>query len=473
MGCLVLFALPFAAAGTGMLIGGISKLTAGRMKDGGVLTLMGAVFSLVGYGMIIGGIYGWRHEKAKTKRKDAHPTEPWRWREDWAQGRVDSQGKSSAIAIWAFAIIWNLISSSVFFALPQELAKGNKGVLVALIFPVIGAFLLFGALYTTLQRRKYGQPVFKLLSTPCVIGGQATGMIEIPAKVKAASGFKVRLQCVEKLTTGSGKNRSTRESTIWQDAATVTQDLLGHQQDKTGIPVQFAIPASAPEASREVCNPSIHWRLTVEADVPGVDLNETFELPVFRTADSPAATGEVLDATPRWEKSVEAYTPPTGSRVKVQPQPSGGCAVVFPAARNVGAILFLLVFAGAFSGVVAVTIVKKAPIIFPIVFGLFDALMLLGLFNMLLHSSRVEADANGVRLFDSWVFYKKESRYVAGEIADVVLKKGMQSGKTVYYDVQLRLSSGTEIGLGSSVPDGEHAAWIAAVIRQAVGVEKK
>ncbi|MGV3754821.1 MAG: hypothetical protein ACO1QS_05525, partial [Verrucomicrobiota bacterium] len=415
---------------------------------------------------------GMRHEKARAKRKAEHPNEPWRWREDWAQGRANSQGKSGAIAIWIFAIIWNLISSAVFFVLPQELAKGNKGVLVALVFPVIGAFLLFGAIYTTLQRRKYGQPVFKLLTTPCVIGGQAAGMVEIPAKVKAASGFKVHIACIEKLTTGSGKNRSTRETPLWQETATVMQDLLAHQPDKTGIPVQFSIPAAVQEASWETCNPSIQWRLTVTADVPGVDLNETFELPVFRTAESPAAAGEVLQATPRWEKPLEQFVPPKDTRIQVQSLPTGGSVVTFPAARNVGAILFLLVFVGVFSGVVVATIVQKAPVIFPIAFGFFDALMLLIFFNMLLHSSRVEADGNGVRLLDSWVFFKKESRYLAGEVAEVGTKVGMQSGNKSYYDIQLHLQSGRTIGLGSSVPDGEHAAWIAAVIRQAVGVRK-
>ncbi|MGV3757458.1 MAG: hypothetical protein ACO1QS_18925, partial [Verrucomicrobiota bacterium] len=96
LGCLILFALPFAIMGTGALIGGILKLKAGQMKDGSVLCLIGTVFALVGFGMIIGSVYGMRHEKARAKRKAEHPNEPWRWREDWAQGRANSQGKSGA-----------------------------------------------------------------------------------------------------------------------------------------------------------------------------------------------------------------------------------------------------------------------------------------------------------------------------------------------------------------------------------------
>lgn len=475
LGCVVLFALPFAGVGLFALCQGINKVLAGSQKDGAVLCLVGTVFSLAGFGMMIGGFYGLRSERARGKRKAEHPSEPWRWREDWSQGRAESTGKSGTIVLWIFALIWNLISSSVLFAIPKELEKGNKAILIALIFPLIGLLLLAAAIYSTLQRRKYGQPVFKLLTNPCPLGGQVAGMVEIPAKVRATSGFKLRLQCLQKLTTGSGKNRSTTETPIWQENATVTQDLLAHQPDKTGIPVQFMIPATAQEASWDACNPSIHWRLTVEADVPGVDLNETFELPVFRTAESPsvAASGAVLEATPRWEKPLEQYVPPKDTRIQVQSLPTGGSVVTFPAARNVGAILFLLLFVGVFGGIVAATIVKKAPIVFPIAFGLFDVLMLLIFFNMLLHSSRVEVDANGVRLLDSWSIYRKESRYLAGEVADVGTKAGMQSGNKSYYDIQLHLQSGRVINLGSSVPDGEHAAWIAAVIRQAVGVKAK
>jgi len=473
LGCVVLFALPFAGMGLLALYQGINKLQAGSQKDGAILCLVGTVFSLVGFGMMIGGFYGLRSERARGKRKAEHPSEPWRWREDWALGRAESMSKSSTVVLWIFALIWNLISSSVLFVIPKELEKGNKAVLIALVFPVIGLLLLVAAIYNTLQRRKYGQPVFKLLANPCPIGGQLAGMVEIPAKVKASGGFKVRLQCIQKLTTGSGKNRSTKETPLWQETATVTQDLLAHQTDKTGVPVQFLIPAAAQESSWDTCNPSIHWRLTVTADVPGVDLNETFELPVFRTAESPTAeSGAVLEATPRWDKPVEQFVPPKDTHIQVQSLPTGGSVVTFPAARNVGAILFLLLFVGVFSGVVVATIVQKAPIIFPIAFGFFDALMLLIFFNMLLHSSRVEADANGVRLLDSWVFFKRESRYLAGEVADVGTKVGMQSGSKSYYDIQLHLQSGRTIGLGSSVPDGEHAAWIAAVIRQAVGVKK-
>lgn len=472
-GCMMLFALPFAGAGIAALVQGLRMLPSGKHKEIMEPLLFGVIFTLGGLGMMVFGYYSMRAEKARNARKAAHPDEPWRWREDWAAGRADSQSGLGVWGIWIFAVFWNLVSGPVtVLVIPRELQKGNKVVLFALLFPLVGLGLLSAAIYATMQRRKYGRTVFKLLANPCVIGGQAAGMIEIPRKVKPQDGFKVELKCIRRLVTGSGKHRTTSETTLWEERATVTQDLLTHEQERTGVPVQFMIPASAEEASKEACNPSIHWRLKVEADVPGVDLNETFELPVFRTAESPAATGASSLAGPRWDRPVEDYQAPKNTRIQVMGLPTGGSAIVFPAARNLGVFFGVALFSGIFTAVIAVSVVKKAPIIFPIAFGLFDALLLMICVSMLTHSSRVEADANGVKVIDKGVLGKKESRYLADEVADVTTKVGMQAGSKNYYDLQLELKSGRTIALGSSIPDGEHAAWLAAVVKQAVGLKK-
>lgn len=473
VGCLILFALPFAGFGLLGLFQGVKHLLAGNTKDGLPLCLIGTVFSLVGFGLIAGGYYGLRKERGKDKRKTDFPNEPWRWREDWAQGRADSQGATGAYLTWFIALFWNLISTSVLFIIPRELAKGNKGILFALIFPLVGLGLLSTAIYATLQRRKFGRPVCKLLTSPVPLGGQLAGMVEIPAKVKAAHGFKVRLECLERLTTGSGKNRSTRETPLWQDHATVTQDLLAHQADKTAVPVQFTLPRDCPEASWDACNPCIVWRLNITADLPGVDLNETFELPVFRTAESPAAGSEPLEHTPRWTKPVDQYQPPTGTRIRLQISPTGGCVAEFPAARNVGSIIAIMLFGAVFGGALYFMILKHAPIIFLIVFSFVDFIVVVAVLNMLFHSSRIEADGQSLRVTDSWVFFKKKASYTLTEITDIAAKRGMQSGNKTYFDVKLQLKTGREITLGSSVPDMEYATWLAAVIGQAAGLKAK
>ncbi len=473
-GCMVAFALPFTLMGLVALVQGLRLLPSGKPKEIMEPLLFGCIFTLGGLGMMVFGYYSMRAEKARNARKAAHPDEPWRWREDWAAGRADPQSSAGVWGIWVFAIFWNLVSAPVtILVVMKELQKGNKLVLFALLFPLVGLALLYAAIYATIQRRKYGRTVFKMLANPCAIGGQAAGMIEIPRKLNPRDGFKLKLECVHRLVTGSGKHRTTKETMLWEESAVVTQDLLAHQQDRTGVPVQFMIPAASEEASKDKCNPSIHWRLKVTADVPGVDLNETFELPVFRTAESPVVTGGSSLTGLRWDKPIEAYTQPAGTRIQVQGLPTGGSAIVFPAARNLGVFIGIAMFSAVFTAVVVMSVVKKAPIIFPIAFGLFDALLLVICVSMLTHSSRVEADAGGVKVIDKGMLGKKESCYLADEVADVTTKVGMQAGSTNYYDLQLELKSGRIIALGSSIPDAEHAAWLAAVVKQAVGLKAR
>lgn len=470
-GCVVLFGLPFAGVGTAVLVAGVQRLLAGNYKEGIFFTAFGLIFAFVGFGLMAGAFYSRREEKKKLARQAEFPQEPWRWREDWAKGRVESQATSRMAAIWIFAIFWNAISSPVIPAIQKEWAHGKKEVLFALLFPLVGLGLLAWAIRTTLQRRKFGRPALKLLNPTGVVGGQLAGLVEVPAKLRPEGGFQTRLACVEKVMSRRSGERHTQESVRWEHQGTVSQDLLAHELDRTAIPVQFDIPASLPDSSMDNENPRIIWRVTVQAALPGVDFSESYEVPVFRTADSPLAKAAPLEDVPRWDKPVEQFTPPVGTRIRVEPLPAGGCSVVFPAARNLGAVFILFLLASIFGAAIGFMIVKKAPIFFPIIFGLFEVFMVFGVFHMLCHSSRVEVTGRALRLQSRWLFFSKQYEWTIAEIADVYVRRGMQAGDKSYYDVKLKLRDGRDRELGSSVPGSEYAAWLAAVIREAMGLK--
>ena len=95
-----------------------------------------------------------------------------------------------------------------------------------------------------------------------------------------AEGFQVALSCIRRVTTGSGRNRSTTETVLWQDERRVTGD---RRRRAGGIrdPAD-AMPCDPTRAVR----PRRSGGSTVSAEVPGVDYAATFEVPVFRTAAS-------------------------------------------------------------------------------------------------------------------------------------------------------------------------------------------
>ena len=123
---LCLFALPFAGFGL------FALSQAFRLAAGGPGNLsfwfplvFGLVFSSIGFGLIFVALTGSRIYARQQRLQAEHPTEPWLWRADWAQGRANSNTRTSMIATWVFAIFWNLISSPILFLVVPAAATFN------------------------------------------------------------------------------------------------------------------------------------------------------------------------------------------------------------------------------------------------------------------------------------------------------------------------------------------------------------
>src|SRR4051812_32067402 len=90
MGCLALFALPFAGVGLFTAYKSVESFLQGKIKDGLFFLLFAVVFGGVGFGLLAGVSFGSKFQKRANALKAAHPDEPWRWRADWAEGRIPS-----------------------------------------------------------------------------------------------------------------------------------------------------------------------------------------------------------------------------------------------------------------------------------------------------------------------------------------------------------------------------------------------
>ena len=173
----------------------------------------------------------------------AHPDSPWMWKADWAAGRIVSSAQKTMLAALTIALFWNMVTAPLWFVLPGEiLDKGNRWALLGLIFPAIGLLLAGWAIVSILRWRKFGQSVLQMAFVPGVIGGQLAGVIRTSAKVRPEDGFHLRLRCVRRITTGSGKQRSTSESILWEEERIVMHELLEDQAEQSAIPVEFQIP---------------------------------------------------------------------------------------------------------------------------------------------------------------------------------------------------------------------------------------
>jgi len=261
--------------------------------------LFALTFGGAGFGIMIAALYGRRAMREQAALQQQHPDEPWRWRREWEAGVISAGTKGKMVGMFIFAAFWNLISSPMLFFVPGEVRDGNYAALLGLLFPLVGVGLIVAALRLALLWRRYGVTVFEMASVPGVVGGSLQGRIRIPTVVMADEDASITLECVNRRTTGSGKNRSTSENILWHADTAIPRNGLEQEARATLLPIDFAIPADQPPTDDSNSNDQILWRLRAKIATAGVDFAADFEVPVFRTAKSPTGgTTRILEEGP-------------------------------------------------------------------------------------------------------------------------------------------------------------------------------
>ena len=465
-GCLTLFALPFAAVGvvTGYIA--IKQLIEGPQdwEKTFMLGIFSLVFGGVGFGLIIAAQWGKGKVREEGELQQRHPGEPWMWKSEWAAGRIKGSDQTTMWFAWGFAILWNLISCPMLFFLPPEIEKGNYVAAIGLLFPLVGLGLLWWAVKSTLRYRKFGSSYLQLDTVPGVIGGKLRGTIHSRLQEKPSEGIKVSLHCVRRQQS-RGKNNSSSEKLLWEQSYILGPENLYRGREGLDLPVEFHIPyRSLPSDDSDPYN-KIIWRVGTGAQLAGVDYQTQFDAPVFKTADSaPEAPREpVYGFAP---VSVPQFDPKQAT-IDVRPSPLGGAEYYFAAARNKGAAAAITFFFLLFAAITAGLYYFGAPLLFPIVFGLFCLLMLLFVMDVLFASTRVIIEDGKVRVVRSTLGYRSVKEVPYSDVKDVKVKIGMQQQATMtqsaraYYDIQIHRRSGRKITAGSSVPDKREAEWLA------------
>jgi hypothetical protein len=461
VGCAVLFLLPFAAGGVVAAVAGVRAAALRDWGQVGFLSIFALVFGGVGIGGIVAVLRGRGGAEAALAREAQHPDAPWLWREDWAARRITDASVAEMGFAWAFAILWNLVSApAAVVGVRAALREGNRAAMIALLFPAVGVGLLVWAIRITIRRRRYGTSVLELGTLPAVVGHALEGTLRTPAGLRPPEGFRVVLSCIRRVTSGSGRNRSTSERILWQEERCATAS-------GAGVPVAFAIPGDAAPSDPGRSDDRTLWRLEVSADVPGVDYAAGFEVPVFRTAESALPRTETEQAVAARTAVPADYGQPTGSRIQVS-RTRRGTEIYFPPARNPGMATSLTVFTLIWAVAIWATIAFDAPLIFPIVFGGFGALLVFLVIDQWMGVARVTADRDGVTIAKGWLVVGRERTLRAADVAEVTTKIGSQAGRTVYYDVTIVTSAGKRVTAGGGIPDKREAEWLAATVQEAL-----
>jgi hypothetical protein len=259
------------------------------------------------------------------------------------------------------------------------------------------------------------------------------------------------------------------------------------EANETGVPVLFAIPFDLPDTSWTEADRDFQWRLEVLAELPGIDYRATFEVPVYKTAESRR------DVRPG-EKSLAEYAPRPSSDLVLRDAGivresvgTDGIRLTFRAARNWRRALFFSLFPLAFVVVTVVylpfneeaqnffnfkrvwTDLADAPVVIAILMTLFRilaAIFFCGMFfvialvfflvsvDLWLYRSVVEASPAGLTFRGGWLGFGRTRRFAPQDIRQFKAEKSMRSsGGGLWKSVVLipRRSRGEKLEIGKGI----------------------
>jgi hypothetical protein len=469
LGCVALFTLPFFIAGVATLTKGIAGLQRGERQSAAMLMLVGLVFTLISVGFFAVAALGLRSAARNAVLRSQHPGQPWLWRDDWAARRIEERRGAKLAVLWAATILWNAISSPLVIVFRREWEKGNAAILLGLLFPLIGAMMLIGAIYGTLRRLRFGASVCTIDQLPISAGGRCSGAISLRGEPVTESLFQLTLSTVRREITGSGKSRSTNETILWQEQKSVPGGAVMRAADGLRLPFQFDLPPDARSTDLRHPNDQIVWRLDAGADLPGVDYAASFELPVFATGTS-TTNSEAVAAYHVEQRATAARRPLSDdSAIETRPLAEGGVEFQIPPRRDFGTAGFFLLFLAIWSGGIAAMLHFKAPIFFPVLFIALELLVIWMAIDFLFRRGVVRANRAGVEFRRGFSSSGRMKVVPAADVESIDAANTGQTNNRPLWDVQARLKNGKKRTVANYIRSSDDASTIAARLWQALG----
>ena len=348
-------------------------------------------FGGVGLGLMI---FIFRAPKEKDLSAPEFRDQPWLANDDWQSAEVKSDSRASMWGSWAFAAFWNLVSAPLPFVIYTEVTeKDNLPALLGLMFPIVGIGLITWAIKRTLEWRRFGPAPVTLDPFPGSIGGHVGGTIDVNLPYDASTQFSITLTSLHSYVSGSGKNRSRKESAEWQDSqvAHVSPGAKGSR-----LSFRFDVPENlmASDATQDGDSCYI-WRLSLKAELPGVDIDRDYEIPVYDTGERSAQLSEFSIKQARTEQNsmdVQAIEALANVSYEV-----GGRAMRYPMGRNLMAGFSGLIFGAIFSGVGWYLFNYESHPFMGGAFGFFGAIIVLSAFYFVLNSLEILQDGGEIR----------------------------------------------------------------------------
>ncbi|NRQ43515.1 hypothetical protein HRH59_13255 [Rheinheimera sp. YQF-2] len=234
-----------------------------------------------------------------------------------------------------------------YLALSDELPKGNYVVLLVLLFPLVGALLIWQGRRTMQHWQKIGKTPFFAEPFPGNAGGQVGGYFTLQHG-RFAQMPQAELSCLHVYQSGSGKDRTTHRQPLWHSQAVVSRSVDGKHWLVLDVPAE--LPASGKDARYKG---RIEWQLSCNGELQQgserLKFSRQWTLPVIsgtaRCVWQPHASEVALQQQQRQVAAFDA----AASQILQQVQ-GDSLRLVSKAGRHTGTALVLMLFGAIFTG---------------------------------------------------------------------------------------------------------------------------
>jgi hypothetical protein len=452
-GCLIALGVPFAAVGiyAGAAAIRLHAYFGWSRAAVVVLTCVAFAFTFAGFGIMATALWTRKRVFTDDDLRKRNPDQPWMWNAEWVSRRISDQSRAGTFLLWGFALLWSAIASPALVFIPDAVRKGNQLAWVGLLFPLVGLVLLVNAARLTLRALRFRNSKLILDTMPVPIGGTLRGSVEVPHELTSVSAVMIRLTALSRRQSGG----STVTAIACREERELEPGLLRRTADGTIIPIEIPVPADAPPTDTTDEHENVFWRLSVEAEVPGIDYSATFDVPVFKTAYSdfrPHGTPAGMTAPVDPKSFAERHTPE-------------GRELYLARFRAPSRAFLSLLFTAIWLGAIAFMVVIGVPVVIPIVCGLIAIPLVLSTLELFFESRTILLGPHHVTVRRR-LLSKTETVIPYSDISSAEAVTGAASnGARPYYRVDIETTAGKRIKAATNIHSKREADWVASRIK--------
>ncbi|MDP2714284.1 hypothetical protein [Rheinheimera sp.] len=262
-------------------------------------------------------------------------------------GGIASNNRTGYKVMLAMGAVFFVVGVLISYpALTEELPKANYAVLLVLLFPLVGALLLWQGRRKLQHWQKIGKTPFFAEPFPGNAGGQVGGYFTLQHG-RFTQMPQAELSCLHVYRSGSGKNRTTHRQPLWSGQCGVFRMVDGKHWLILDVPDTLPATGKDPRYKGR-----IEWQLSCKGQLQQkqeqLEFSRQWTLPVIagnaRCSWQPAAAELELQQQQRQVAAFDA------AASQIQQQVQGDTLyLVSKAGRHTGTALSLMLFGGIFT----------------------------------------------------------------------------------------------------------------------------